>query len=102
MPTIEKPSDMQQDHEGELLSDAFMIRFWLEDTAQNNKATPWHGQITHVSSGESRYIKDLHGLLDYAVHFLKSMGARIGWDWRIRSWLTQGRSMMTRNKVKDE
>lgn len=52
---------------------SFLIRFWKEelDTEQNEV---WRGHITHVPSGERRYIKDFDVIVGFITEFLEGLG----------------------------
>lgn len=80
-------SQLPLDQEGELFSDSLILRVWLKGDDENHKGISWRGQITHVSSGESLYIKDLEGIIVFLIHFLRTLGARISWGWRLLRWL---------------
>ena len=47
---------------------AFVIKIWLEDNAM------WRGHITHVPSGERRYIETLSEIDDFILPYLEKMG----------------------------
>lgn len=47
---------------------AFVIKIWLEDNAR------WRGYITHVPSGERRYIQTLSEIDDFILPYLENMG----------------------------
>ena len=36
---------------------SFIIKVWLEDTGEDTARASWRGHITHVPSGEKRYLK---------------------------------------------
>jgi hypothetical protein len=38
-------------------SRSFIVKFWLEETAQESGQAVWRGHVTHVPSGERRYIR---------------------------------------------
>ena len=96
---MEKSSSRSKsEREGELSSDSLMIRLWLENASNNDGGASWYGRIIHVSGGESRYIKDVGGIVEYLIQFLDRMGARVSWGWRIKSWLIRQKSMRSRNK----
>ena len=54
----------------EIKTQAFVIRIWLEDSLR------WRGHITHVPSGERRYIEDLSEIDDFIWPYLEKMGVQ--------------------------
>jgi len=66
---------------------SFIVKLWLEEIDEDVGRITWRGHITHVSSGERRYLKDLDGIADFIAPYLERMGARLGRRWRVRQWL---------------
>lgn len=91
-------SNLPSNQEGELFSDSLIIRVWLKDVTENRRGISWYGQITQVSSGETQYIKDLGGIIDFLIQFLDTLGARISWRRRLERWFFKERSMISRNR----
>ena len=52
----------------EFKTHAFVIKIWLEDSLR------WRGHITHVPTGERRYIEDLGEIDDFIWPYLEKMG----------------------------
>jgi hypothetical protein len=73
----------------ETLSEAqsFIVRVWVEETAEGAGQGVWRGHITHVSSGRRRYLKNLGEIGDFIAPYLGMMGVRLGVRWRLRCWL---------------
>jgi hypothetical protein len=44
---------------------SFIVKLWLEDEVQRKGASGWHGHITHVPSGERRYLKELQDIVAF-------------------------------------
>jgi hypothetical protein len=42
----------------QLESRSFIVKFWLEETVQESGRAVWRGHVTHVPSGERRYIRE--------------------------------------------
>lgn len=70
----------------ELAPQSFIIKIWLEETAAEAGEATWRGHITHVPSGERRYLDDLEGITAFIAPYLAGMGVRaparsgpIGW-----------------------
>jgi hypothetical protein len=65
----------------------FVIRIWLEEIAPEGGRPTWRGHITHVPSGEQRYLTDLDDILCFVCPYLEKMGVKFGLWWRIRHCL---------------
>jgi len=68
---------------------SFIVKIWVEDSAEEMSRGVWHGHITHVSSHQRRYLKDLSEIQDYIAPHLEAMGVEVGKRWRLRGWLQQ-------------
>jgi hypothetical protein len=66
---------------------SFVIKIWLEEPADELHKGRWRGHITHVPSGERRYLQNLKEIVAFIVPYLVSMGVRLEASWRLRSWL---------------
>jgi hypothetical protein len=73
----------------EIDSDAqsFIVRVWVEDRVEEAGQREWRGQITHVSSDNRRYLKNLNEIPDFIAPYLEAMGMKPGMRWRLRRWL---------------
>lgn len=56
---------------------SFIVKVWLEETAEEAGHAVWRGHITHVPSGERRYFKDLDEIQVFIVRYLEAMGIRL-------------------------
>jgi hypothetical protein len=66
---------------------SFVIRIWLEETIAEVGKAVWRGHITHVSTGERRYLKTLHDIVFFITPYLEAMGVKLGLWWCVRqSW----------------
>jgi len=65
----------------------FIIKIWLEETAEEAGQATWRGHITHVPSGKRCYMQDLDDITVFIVPFLEKMGVEFGTSWRIRQCL---------------
>lgn len=65
---------------------SFVVKIWREEPADDHQDGQWRGHITHVPSGERRYLKGLNGIAAFIMPYLASMGVRMGAFWRLRSW----------------
>ena len=53
---------------------SFIIRMWLEEEATETQGAVWRGSITHVPSGEQRYIESLQDMSYFMLPYMKMMG----------------------------
>ena len=67
----------------------FIVKIWLEESAQEAGRATWRGHITHVPSGERRYVKHLDDVTSFIAPYLAGMGVEFEPTWRIRQWLKQ-------------
>lgn len=68
----------------DLYTHSFIVKIWLEEVAEGARQAVWRGHITHVPSGERRYLKDLGDISDFIMSYLQEMGVKSGILWRIR------------------
>ena len=66
---------------------SFIVKVWLEETAEEAGQATWRGHITHVSNGERRYLKELDDISMFIASYLEQMGVWFGKRWRVRDWL---------------
>ena len=52
----------------------FIVKVWLETAATENEPASWRGHVTHVASGDRRYVDSLADINDYIGKFLTKMG----------------------------
>ena len=66
---------------------SFIVKVWLEETAEEGGHSHWTGHIIHVRSGERRYLRDLSALADFIRPYLKEMGVGSRRRWVPIQWL---------------
>lgn len=71
-------------HIYETTTDSFIVKIWLEDDSSRFNQVVWRGHITHVASGERRYVKDLDDILVFIGSYLERLGGNPGFSWRMR------------------
>ena len=54
---------------------SFVIRIWLEETAEEAGQAMWRGHLTHVPSGQRRYFASLPRLSELLTPYLEELGA---------------------------
>lgn len=82
------PEGSGQDASAEFNVQSFIVKVWLEEEAAHSSGTTWHGHITHVPSGEKRYLKNLAEIALFIQPYLEAMGIRFGLVERIRRCLS--------------
>jgi hypothetical protein len=71
----------------ELNTHSFIIKIWLEETAEGGDQAVWRGHITHVPSGERRYVQHTDEITAFIVPYLQSMGVKLDRRWWMRQRL---------------
>lgn len=67
---------------------SFIVKLWLEEAGDETGMVGWHGHITHVPSGERRYLQDLRDILSFVKPYIGESGADdAAQTSRARSWL---------------
>jgi hypothetical protein len=70
-------------HESEAQS--FIVKLWMETT--NAGTARWHGNITHVPSGQRKNIRDVTEISMLIAQHLRGLGVDLGMKWRLWLWL---------------
>ena len=65
---------------------SFIIKVWVEENTETGSQRVLRGHITHVSSHERHYLKDLGEIEDFIAPHLEEMGVKLGVSWRVRRW----------------
>ena len=66
---------------------SFIVKVWVEERTEEGGRGTWRGHITHVPSGERRYLKNLDEIGDFIAPYLELMDLKLGVRWHMRSWL---------------
>lgn len=66
---------------------SFVIKLWLEEREAQSGQMVWRGHITHVSSGERHYIKDLNCIITIIAPYLTTFGVQFRYWTRFRWWV---------------
>ncbi len=66
---------------------SFIVKIWLEESADDDHKGMWRGHITHVPGGERRYLKGLGEIAGFIVPYLASMGVQVDALSRLRAAL---------------
>ena len=65
----------------------FVVKIWLEETAEEAGRVTWRGHITHVLTGDYRYVQKLCDISAFIGAYMLKMGVRCGPLWRLRQRL---------------
>lgn len=66
---------------------SFIVKIWLEETAEQSSEAKWRGCVTHVSSGTRRYVESLDAVASFIATYLEAMGVRFGLIAQLKHWL---------------
>ncbi len=66
------------------LDHSFIIKFWVEETAEEAGRLVWRGSMTHIPGGERRTFQDLEAISEFIMPFLQRMGFKPGLAWRLQ------------------
>lgn len=71
---------------------AFVVKVWREEGGHARRRAAWRGHITHVASGQRRYVTSLGELGEFIGLYLQALHVRLPLVWRICQWLAHMRS----------
>jgi hypothetical protein len=55
---------------------SFIVKVWIEETAQEAGQATWRGHITHVPGGERRYLQELQEIPIFIKPYLEALGVQ--------------------------
>jgi hypothetical protein len=55
---------------------SFIVRLWLDEGDGASGDAAWRGSITHVPSGDHRYVKGFDEIASFMFKYVEQMGAR--------------------------
>lgn len=87
--SVDQPTEMLGSDLVEFNTHSFVIKVWIEDPSEETTNPVWRGHITHVQSGSRRYLNSLSSAQTFIKPYLKSMGVKIGFFWRLRNQLSR-------------
>jgi hypothetical protein len=61
----------------ECYTHSFIVKIWLEETAEEVSQATWRGHITHVPSGERHYVQELGDIPAFIAPYLERMGVKL-------------------------
>jgi len=65
---------------------SFIVKLWLEDAGDEAGSESWRGLVTHVPSGERRYLHKLDDILSFVKPYVPEVGGAPQ-NSRDRGWL---------------
>lgn len=84
---------------------SFIVRLWLDEASRAVGDTTWRGSITHVPSGDHKYVRDLEGITSFIAKYVAQFGAFEKVQRKMPAWLRwlhRNRSRITmRNNTHD-
>jgi hypothetical protein len=66
---------------------SFIIKLWLEGDCGKSEPNVWRGYITHVPTGDRRYLKRLSDIADFVQEYLDDTQGRKDLRSRARNWI---------------
>ena len=66
---------------------SFILRVWVERTAEEAGQATWRGRIVHVPSGVQAFVDDLDQVGLFVAGYLGRMGVRLTPYWRFKRWI---------------
>jgi hypothetical protein len=62
---------------------SFVLKVFIDEPTQASGPCGWRGQITHVQSGEKRYLNDLYDICDFIQPYLPKRRL----SYKLKSWI---------------
>jgi hypothetical protein len=66
---------------------SFIVKIWIEETAEESGQAKWRGHITHVPSGNRCYLNSMDDIIAFVSPYLENMGAKPHLRGRTSRWL---------------
>ena len=66
---------------------SFIVKLWLEEPGSKTETAGWHGYVTHVPSGERRYLQNLDDILSFVKSYVVEINEDVSRLTRDRNWL---------------
>ena len=73
-------------------TESFVVKVWLEETVEEVGRAKWRGHVTHVASGERKYLESLTGVTAFIRPYLERWGVKFSFFWRAAIRSTVGLS----------
>ncbi len=66
---------------------AFIVKFWLEETAEEVGNSFWRGHITHVPSGKRVYLNRIREIREFIAPYLIGVDSHQGFRGHVYRWI---------------
>jgi hypothetical protein len=63
---------------------SFIVKLWLEEPGNKAERLLWRGYVTHVPSGQRRYLNDLQDIVRFVESYVSETGGKSS---QHRNWL---------------
>lgn len=71
----------------ELGTHSFIIKVWLDEPKERTTQVEWHGQVTHVATGERCNFQRVSEVLAFLQLYLNELQIKLPFYWRIYLWI---------------
>lgn len=91
---VERVTTCPENRDGSVLqpsTQSFIVKIWIEEQVDDSGSS-WRGRITHVPSGEKRYVRKISEVALFIASYLRAMNVPIGIGWSLRHWIHKFRS----------
>ena len=83
----ERPGQVAGDEYERDATYSFVVRIWFEEGVEEFGRAACRGHITHVPSGERRYVKSIDDIAAFIESYLAETGLDFGKRCQVRRWL---------------
>ena len=66
---------------------SFVVKVWLEETVEEAGRARWRGHVTHVASGERRYLESVSSVAAFIRPYLERWGVKFSFFQRVRDFV---------------
>lgn len=70
----------------EPMAQSFIVKVWVEDNTKAGGQGEFRGHITHVTSHERHYLKNLGDIEKFITPYVEEMGVKLYPGRRIANW----------------
>jgi hypothetical protein len=56
---------------------SFIVKLWLEPSADKYSQDTWRGNITHVPDGRRQYLRELDDITDFIEPYIEEMNVKV-------------------------
>jgi hypothetical protein len=81
--TIRLAAGQRTAHLAEQEPQSFVLKIWVEETAEEARQVTWRGHITHIPSNARQYVQDLDEIVLFVAPYLERLGVKL----KVRKYL---------------